>query len=104
MTIQKIKEQLPTADRPIVKVLHENHCFMVALIGFANGMMLREKKLDNPSKLTVLNGSVKYFEVDKKVILQQYDEFEIPAEVTHYIVAEDNSLCLLTQDRLFQDN
>jgi len=104
MTIQKIYNLLPSSDHPVESIIHENYCFKVSLIGFKNGMMLREKKVDKPTKITVLNGSVKYFELDKKVTLQQYDEYEIPAEVTHYIVAEDNSLCLLTQDRLFQDN
>lgn len=104
MTIQKIKDQLNTAEQPIEEILHENECFMVSLLGFANGMMLREKRLEKPTKLLVLSGSLKYFEVDKKVTLNQYDEFEIPAEVTHYIIADENSLCLLTQDRLNQDN
>ena len=77
---------------------------MVSLIGFSNGMMLKEHRVEKPTKILVLNGSLKYIEVDKKILLKQYDEFEIPADVTHYLVAEDNSLCLLTQDRLFQDN
>ncbi len=104
MTIQKIKDLLPTSEHPIESILHENECFKVSLIGFTNGMMLREKQVTIPTKLMVLSGSVKYLQADKKVTLHQYDEFEIPKEVTHYIVANQQSLCLLTQDRLNQDN
>ncbi len=104
MTLRKIKDQLSTADKPIIKVLQDNESCMVFLVAFANGMMLREKRLDNPTKLMVLSGKIKYFEVDKKVNLDQYDEFEIPADVTHYLRADSCSICLLTQDRLNQDN
>ena len=104
MTIKKIKDLLPSSDHPVENIIQDNHCIKVSLIGFQNGMMLREKKVENPTKLIVLNGTLKYFEVDKKVVLTQYDEYEIPADVTHYIVADEKSLCLMSQDRLFQDN
>ena len=104
MTIQQIKEQLLFAEHPIEKILHENNYFSVSLIGFSDGMMLREKQLENPTKLLVLCGTVKYFDVDKKITLSQYEEFEIPADVRHYIIANEKSICLLTQDRMNQDN
>jgi len=103
-TIQKMKDQLSKSDKPIEKIIHENDCFKVSLIGFANGMMLREKQTKIPTKLTVLCGTIKYFDVGKKIILHKYDEFDIPSDVKHYIIADEQSLCLLTQDRLNQDN
>jgi len=104
MTIQKITDLLQHSENPVERIIHENHCVKVSLVGFADGMMLREKKVDNATKLMVLSGTVKYFEADKKVTLSQYEEYEIPANVRHYIVADELSLCLLTQDRLNQDN
>ena len=103
-TIQKMKDQLSKSDKPIEEILHENECFKVSLIGFANGMMLREKQMAKPTKLTVLCGTVKYIDVGKKVTLNKYDEFDIPLDVKHYIIADEQSLCLLTQDRLNQEN
>lgn len=104
MTVQKIKELLSNSDRPIESILHENNCSKVSLIGFANGMMLREKKVDKPTRLMVLCGTVKYIQLDKKITLNQYDELDIPIDVTHYIIADEQSLCLLTQDRANQNN
>jgi len=104
MTLHMIKDQLTRAEKPIVKVLHENESCLVSLVAFANGMMLREKIFEKPATLMVLSGKVKYFDVDKKIDLDQYDEFEIQADVTHYIIADACSLCLLTQDRANQDN
>lgn len=104
MTIQKINDKLQTAEHPVEGIIHENHCVKVSFIGFGNGMMLREKHVDLPTKLTVLSGRVKYFEADKKITLSQYDEYDIPLNVRHYIVADEKSLCLLTQDRVDQDN
>lgn len=102
--LHKMKDQLSNANEPIETVLHESECVKVSIIGFANGMMLREKLLDNPIKLMVLCGKVKYLEADKKVILSKYDEFDIPSDVRHYIIADEQSLCLLTQERLNQNN
>ncbi len=74
MTIQKMREQLPTAKSPIERILQDNQCCMTSLIGFSNGMMLKENRVKLPTKLLVLSGSVKYIELDKKIVLKQYDE------------------------------
>ncbi|MEM9546253.1 MAG: hypothetical protein AAGA77_09770 [Bacteroidota bacterium] len=104
MAIQKFNDLLENSEDPVERIIHENRCMKVSLIGFGSGMMLREKKVTNPTKLTVLSGSVKYFEADRKILLTQYDEFEIPVDVRHYILADEQSICLLTQDRLNQNN
>ena len=104
MTIQKINDLLENSENPVERIIQENQCMKVSLIGFGSGMMIREKKVDSPTKLMVLSGTVKYFEADKKIMLSQYDEFDIPVNVRHYILADEHSICLLTEDRMNQNN
>ena len=100
MTIQDIKEQLHTATHPVARALHKNEHFKVLIIGFNEGMILKNHKAHLPTKLTVLEGSVIYKEADKVITLQQYEEIEIPLEITHSVEAVMGSLCLLTQGQM----
>ena len=99
MTIRKLYDQLQTASVPIEQKILENECCSVSVLGLSNGMMLREQKLEENSKMLVLDGTVRYIELENKVTLQKFDELEIPANVTHYIIANDDSICLLTSER-----
>ena len=99
MTIKHIKEKLETVDHPIAESIHHTSHFRVLAIGFKEGMTLKEHKAHLPSKLSVLEGAVNYVEQDRVVELGTYDEFEIPIEVTHSVVALKDSLCLLTQGK-----
>jgi quercetin dioxygenase-like cupin family protein len=97
MTIKKIKEELNSADRPVAKSLHHGPGFKVLIMGFKKGMILIEHKAHLKSKLTVLEGAVIYKEATRVVDLGQYDEVEIPVEITHSVEAVEDSLCILTQ-------
>lgn len=97
MTIKEIKEELEESANPIAKPLHYNKGFRVLVIGFKKGMEMANHTAKWPSKLTVLEGKVAYVEELKSTVLQQYDEFEIPVGIRHAVVANEDSLCLLTQ-------
>lgn len=97
MTIQEIKAELKLSHKPVAKSLHHGAGFKVLLIGFSQGMILKEHKAHMPSKLTVLEGAVIYKEESRKVELMKYDEVEIPVEITHSVEAIEDSLCILTQ-------
>ncbi|MCB0649068.1 MAG: hypothetical protein KDC49_20500 [Saprospiraceae bacterium] len=97
MTIKEVKEQLKDSNHPVAKSLHHGNDFRVLMIGFNEGMILKEHKAHMTSKLTVLEGAVIYKEENRTIILNQYDEVEIPLEVTHSVEAMQNSLCVLTQ-------
>ncbi|WP_194976647.1 cupin domain-containing protein [Aquiflexum lacus] len=97
MTIKEIKEELKTADNPVAKSLHHGKGFKVLIIGFRKGMILKEHKAHIQSKLTVLEGAVIYKEAYKNMELRQYDEVEIPIEITHAVEAIEDSLCILSQ-------
>lgn|SRR5690606_11823177 len=97
MIIKDVKEKLKTSKGPVALALHQGTGFKTLVMGFNKGMILKEHKAYLNSKLTVLEGAVVYQEDDRKVTLNQYDQVDIPVEVTHRVVALEDSLCLLTQ-------
>ncbi|MFZ1528262.1 MAG: hypothetical protein WAT19_06260 [Ferruginibacter sp.] len=97
MVIKEILQQLENSTHPVARALHKGEHFKVIAIAFKSGMLLHEHQAILPSKLTVLKGSVVYKEGEKEITLNEYDETEIPAKITHNVAALDDSLCLLTQ-------
>lgn len=92
-----IISELVTASHPIARALHKGEHFKVLALGFNKGMVLKDHQTHIKSKLTVLSGFVIYKEGDQVISLSQYDEVEIPINVTHSVEAVENSFCLLTQ-------
>lgn len=97
MVIKDVLEQLETANHPVARQLHKADNFKVIIIGFKRGMTLKEHTAPMPSRLTVISGSVIYNQQGTATELQQYDEIEIPVNVIHFVVAKEDSLCILTQ-------
>ena len=97
MTIKDIKLKLKTSNNPVAKSLHQGLGFKTLVIGFKKGMILKEHKAHIKSKLTVLEGAVIYKEEQRIIELEQYDEVEIPIEITHSVEAKEDSLCIVTQ-------
>ena len=97
MTIQSILQQLENSDKPVAKSFHTEDDFKVLIFGFKKGMRLEDHRAYHPTKLLVISGDIMYHQNQKETRLQQYDEIEIPAEVTHSVGAIDDSLVLLTQ-------
>ena len=97
MTIKDIKLKLKTSNNPVAKSLHQGLGFKTLVIGFKKGMILKEHKAHIKSKLTVLEGAVIYKEEHRVIELEQYDEVEIPIEITHSVEAKEDSLCIVTQ-------
>lgn len=97
MTIKDIKLKLKTSNNPVAKSLHQGLGFKTLVIGFKKGMILKEHKAHLKSKLTVLKGAVIYKEEHRIIELEQYDEVEIPIEITHSVEAREDSLCIVTQ-------
>lgn len=99
MTIKKIKQQLEESNHPVAMSLHSNKNFKVLAMGFKKGMVLKEHKAHSYTKLTILEGEVIYSEGDTNTVLKQYEEYVIPIDITHSVKANDDSICLLTQER-----
>lgn len=96
-TIASILTALETSSHPVARALHKGEHFKVLMMGFKKGMVLTDHKAHIPSKLTVLSGSVIYREANREVSLSQYEEVDIPVEVTHSVEGLEDSLCVLTQ-------
>lgn len=97
MTIQAIKDQLNSSERPIAKSFHTGEHFKVLLFGFKKGMKLDDHTAHHPTKLLVLEGKVIYHQSKKDVRMKQFDEIDIPAEMEHSVAALEDSMVLLTQ-------
>lgn len=97
MLIKDILTELETSSHPVAKALHKGEHFKVLVIGFKEGMILKEHKAHLPSKLTVMDGSVEYRQGENIVVLSKYDSFDIPVDEVHSVWAMEDSLCLLTQ-------
>lgn len=98
-TIKDILTRLETVNHPVAQVLQKGENYRILAIGFRKDMVLSDHKASMPSVLTVLTGRVDYRIGDHSVILDQYDQTPIPADVTHAVVALEDSLCLLTQGK-----
>ncbi|HRI32603.1 MAG TPA: hypothetical protein PLD02_02550 [Saprospiraceae bacterium] len=97
MTIREIYTQLEHSVHPVAKSIHKGDHFNVLVIGFRSGMLLKEHQAKWPSRLTILEGKVKYVTNKGQIIMDQYDEMVIPLLEIHSVVALTDSLCLLTQ-------
>lgn len=97
MTIKDIKDQLKDAEKPVAKSFHVGEKFKVLLFGFKKGMKLEDHEARHPTKLLVLEGDLIYHMEKKDIRLKQYDEVDIPANVSHSLGALKESLVLLTQ-------
>ena len=97
MIIKHILKELQTEVNPIARSIHTNDHFKVLMIGFKTGMKMKEHRANRTSKLTVISGTVIYYENDVRLKLEKFDEIDIPADIKHSVEAIEDSLCLLTQ-------
>lgn len=95
MIIKQLLKDLESAKRPVAKVLQSGANFKVIAIGFKKNMILDDHKTDLKAKLVVLEGKVVYKEGDKMVMLLQYEETPIPADIMHSVTALEDSICLV---------
>jgi len=97
MTIKEIKELLKTSEKPIARSFHIGDSFKVLLFGFNKGMKLDDHTAKHPTKLLVLEGDLIYHQDKKDTRMKQFDEIDIPANVSHSVGALKDSIILLTQ-------
>jgi len=96
-TIKKVKEELLISDKPVMKALHHNKGFKVLVLGLNKGVALKAHTAKWPSRLTVIEGSVNYIHSGNNIRLDKDDEHDIPVLELHEVLANEKSICLLTQ-------
>lgn len=97
MIIKKAIAELQIKNKPVAKLMHTGVAFKVIVLAFKKGMILHENKTSVPTKLTVINGNVKYNSENLIRNIDTYEEIEIPLEEIHSIEALEDSLCILIQ-------
>lgn len=97
MLIKEILSELDMKDHPVSKALFKKEGFKVLVLAFKEGMVLKEHKANVPTKLVVLEGSVKYKSETTEIELGKYDEFEIPVNELHAVDALADAVCMLIQ-------
>lgn len=97
MVIKDILSELETKDHPVAKALYKKEGFKVLVLAFKKEMILKEHKAHEPTKLVVLDGRVFYKSEAEEIILDKYDEFDIPVNDLHAVHALEDSLCMLLQ-------
>lgn len=97
MILKEVLSQLEQASGPVAKVFQRGEQFKVIVLGFKKGMALKEHKTGLKAKLLTIEGSVRYKEAEKAVVLNKFDEQDIPINVFHSVEALEDSLCILIQ-------
>jgi quercetin dioxygenase-like cupin family protein len=97
MIIKEVLSQLENAASPVAKVLHKGEQFKVITIGFKKGMILKEHKSNLPARLVVVAGSIIYKEDERSVVMNRFEDLEIPVNKIHSVEALQDSVCFLFQ-------
>ena len=97
MIIKDVLAELQIKDHPVAKALYKKVGFKVLVLAFKKDMLLKEHKANVPTKLVVLNGEVMYKSATSQQHLNCYDEFEIPVNELHEVLAKEDALCMLIQ-------
>jgi len=97
MIIKATLAEMETKEHPVAKALYKKEGFKVLVLAFKKDMVLKEHKANVPTKLVVIKGEVTYKSDTTEQLLHCFDEFEIPVNELHAVVAKEDSLCMLIQ-------
>ncbi|UXP31632.1 hypothetical protein N6H18_14885 [Reichenbachiella agarivorans] len=95
---KSIWQELQTADKPVVKVLHKTDKTKIVGVGLKKGVMLAEHLTKVPTKMIVIEGQIQYSQKGEETILSKLDEWDIPVEVLHEVLGLENSLFVLMME------
>ena len=98
MIIKYVLSLLENASGPVAKRLqYGGHGSRVIVLGLKKGMVLKEHKTNTPTKLVVIDGSVIYRKTEAWVVMNKFDEMDIPVNGPHSVEALEDSICFLIQ-------
>ena len=97
MVIEQVREQMQQAAGAVVKILKQGGSYKMMAIGLKKGAVLKEHKTAVPATLIVIEGDILYNEAERSVPLKKDNDFEIPVNVLHGLLALEDSICLLIQ-------
>jgi quercetin dioxygenase-like cupin family protein len=97
MIVKEVKSAIKDATAPIVKVLQKSEHVKVIVLGFKKGLGLKEHKTNVATKLVVIEGSINYTEGGASVIIDSFEDMDIPVNAPHAVEALEDSICFLIQ-------
>lgn len=97
MIVQEVKLAIATADKPVTKLLQKSEHGRVIVLGLKKGVSLKEHQTSIPTKLVVIEGSIRYVQGNASVEINCYEDIDIPVNKPHAVDALENSICFLIQ-------
>jgi quercetin dioxygenase-like cupin family protein len=97
MIIKNVLSLLENASGPVAKPLQHGEHGKVIVLGFKKGMVLKEHQTNKPTKLVIIDGSVIYRRAEAWVVMNKFEEMDIPVNVPHSVEALEDSICFLIQ-------
>lgn len=98
MIISEILGTVRNATHPVAKAFFKGSGFKTLAIAFKKGMVLKDHKTTHQAKLLVIDGKINFIAGAKEVELTKFEEYDIPINVIHSVVAIDDSIILLMQN------
>ena len=95
MTLKEVLKEMEAAKKPVVKKLQEGKEGHVLAIGMQSEVILKEHKSDIPAKIVVIKGQIAYNAEDEQIILDLFEEFDIPVGEYHWVQALKDSIFLV---------
>lgn len=92
-------QEVQSTTRPVGKSLFRSEEINVVVFAFKEGMELKDHTAKWPSQLTVLKGTVVYSEKTRTYNLSELQSVDIPQGESHWVLATEDSLCLLIQTK-----
>lgn len=93
--MKSLREELKTSNKPVFKIVQASEHFKVIAIGLNTSVVLKKHKAPARAKLVVVQGSVDYCSERETATLNQFDEYNIPLDEFHELVAHEASICML---------
>lgn len=97
MIIPDLIMQAETAIHPTAKAVFKGNGFKVLALAFKKGMVLKDHKTLQITKLVVVKGAVIFKLPEKEIQLNVLDDYDIPVNELHAVIAIADSAILLIQ-------
>lgn len=87
-------------ERPAIFKIHHTDKINFFAVGLLKSQLLKKHSTKVPTLLTVLKGSIEFYINDDKLILNQFDTYQIPVTIEHEVLGlEEENIFTLMQER-----
>ncbi len=87
-------------EKPTVLSIRKTETINLFAVGLLRNQLLKKHKASIPSLLTVLTGSFEFRIDGEKILLKQFDTFQIPVDVEHEVEGlDDQNVFSLLQEK-----